>query len=283
VFHVDVSGLIGLVAVEEKSKSFRAKNGRHDPNLRLAVERVTFAPSTWSLPRSIPPVYRCATRGQRCTNRTTRCAARRSECSPRCSRCTARSSRCAARHAGCAARSSPCTARSSRWPAHSWRCSARSQRLGAKAKSPFTKSHAVITHFTRCPTHPAKEGARALGAVRSARRHATRTSGCTESGSRRGTRKAPCPRCNRDVRAKVSPSGAFFAPGARASMTMRPNVLALAHHVAASHALTLEQLLLERFRESMRARHEWRGLVARLRRPRRRVAVRARASSSLRS
>jgi len=45
-------------------------------------------------------------------------------------------------------------------------------------------------------------------------------------------------------------------------MNMRPDVLELAHHVAASHALALDELLLSRVHESMRARHEWRGLVA---------------------
>ena len=41
---VDVSGLVGFVAVEEEPKSFCAKNGRHGSNLRLVPEAVTQHP-----------------------------------------------------------------------------------------------------------------------------------------------------------------------------------------------------------------------------------------------
>jgi len=101
--------------------------------------------------------HRSLTRGQRRPDRA-------KGCRPRTSAWSARSSGRCARSSGCSTRSSG--------------CSTHSQRRCAKAKTPFTKSYVVITHFTECPTHSERERASASGAPRSARRCPPRTSGC---------------------------------------------------------------------------------------------------------
>ncbi len=107
-------------------------------------------------------VYRSPTRGQRHAHRAARCPLRRSASCTRSLRCTGRTPRRAPR-------SSRFIGRSSRCAAHSGRCSTHSRRRGAKAKTPFTKSHSVITHVTGCPTHTAREGAIGSGVPRRAR------------------------------------------------------------------------------------------------------------------
>jgi hypothetical protein len=94
--------------------------------------------------------YRFTTRGQRCAVRTAGCPPRRSACAARSARCAARSSACCTCSLRCAACSSACCTCSLRCAAHSERCSTHSLRRDARAKTPFTKSHAVITHFMGC-------------------------------------------------------------------------------------------------------------------------------------
>jgi hypothetical protein len=136
---------------------------------------------------AFPGTYRFPTRGQRCADRRTGCPARRS------ARFTL-FSRCVARDSGRPALTSRCSARSLDCFAHSWRCPGPSRRCRAKARTRFTKSRRVIAHVTERPTHPAGEGARESGVLRSARRRVPHTSGSPESPSRCRTRRAPCPR-----------------------------------------------------------------------------------------
>jgi hypothetical protein len=83
-----------------------------------------------------------------------------------------------------------------------------------KARTGFTKSHAILARFPRCPIHLGSRGADARSGPRHARRRFARTSGRRRWDSRRQTRRGRCatnrrrhpPSLQRFAREELAPS-----------------------------------------------------------------------------